>query len=113
MSSTSETNGPNHVSDAVSQDVGYKHVIDNINIRKDVADTTEEHQNINENWVSHMVVKNRVRGNELPAHAPICSIISMENGKDVPNPTDPQMQYENHMNLVRRIIQEFKEKIQC
>ena len=42
-------------------DRGYKHVIDNFNMQKEVADMTEEHQNINENWVTHLVVKNRVK----------------------------------------------------
>ncbi len=37
-------------------DPGFKHVIDNFNTRKNVCDMTESHQNINENWVTHLVV---------------------------------------------------------
>lgn len=40
--------------------LGHKHVIDNLGIRKEVADMTEEHENINENWATRLVVKNEL-----------------------------------------------------
>ena len=87
-------------------DRGYKHVIDNFNMRKEVADMTEEHQNINENWVTHLVVKNRVSGSHLTDEHCTDGVCDMENGKVVPSKEEHELQHENYVTLVERIITE-------
>eukprot|EP00112_Aurelia_sp_Birch-Aquarium-sp1_P017402 Seg4027.1 transcript_id=Seg4027.1/GoldUCD/mRNA.D3Y31 product="hypothetical protein" protein_id=Seg4027.1/GoldUCD/D3Y31 len=95
---------------------GFKHVIDNFNMRKEVCDMTEEHQNINENWVAHLAVKNRVSAKELSDVAE-SNIFDMENGTVIPSQLEHKLQKRDYMTLIQRLLTEklkcFEEVKQC
>ncbi len=70
---------------------GFKHVVYNFNMPKEVCDMTEEHQNINENWVTHLAVKNRVSAKELSDVAE-SNIFYMENCTVIPSQLEHKLQ---------------------
>ena len=67
---------------------------------------TQEHQNNDIHWVTHMSVDNRVSGNHLTNKQAICDLISMENGKCLPNIAEHHQQRENYIVLTERLIVE-------
>ena len=90
-------------------DPGFKHVIDNFNMRKSVCDMTESHQNINENWVTHLVVRNRISDHALSTTVER-DIFEMSNGDVLPNHYDHRSQMKNYITLIQRIL---VERIPC
>lgn len=66
---------------------------------------TEDHQNIDNHWVSHMSVENRVSGNHLSMDKPVeKSLLKIENAKFVPNKIEHVLQRDNYSALVSRIL---------
>lgn len=87
------------------QDQGRKIVFDNLDFKQLVHHMTEDHQNIDEHWVSHISVENRVSGNHLAMAKPTTkSVLKIENAKFVPNKIEHVLQRENYASLVSRIL---------
>ncbi len=84
---------------------GRKIVFDNFDFKQNVHHMTEEHQNIDNHWVSHMCTENRVSGNNLSTVRPqLSSILSLDNGVFIPNEEEHILQRENYVTLVSQII---------
>ena len=65
---------------------------------------TEDHQNVDNHWVSHISVENRVSGNHLSMDKSTKSLLKIENAKFVPNRIEHVLQRENYSTLVSRIL---------
>jgi hypothetical protein len=86
-------------------DAGRKIVFDNFDFKQNVHHMTEEHQNIDNHWVSHMCTENRVSGNNLSTVRPqLSAILSLDNGVFIPNEEEHILQRENYVTLVSQII---------
>ena len=57
---------------ALKSDSGRKLVFDNFDFRQEVHYMTQDHQNVDVHWVTHMAVENRVSGNNLLSNRPVC-----------------------------------------
>lgn len=85
-------------------DNGRKITFDNLDYRQEVHYMTEEHQNIDNHYVTVMSTENRVHGNHLSDQPPETGIFAMENGKCVPNVLDNSRQRDNYIILTEHII---------
>ena len=56
---------------ALKSDSGRKLVFDNFDFRQEVHYMTQDHQNVDVHWVTHMAVENRVSGNNLLSNRPV------------------------------------------
>ena len=75
------------------------------NIRKNT--NTEEHQNVDVHWVTHLSVENRVSGNHLSSEKPDNGdLLHMENGLCLPSGHEHHLQRENYITLTERAIVE-------
>lgn len=88
----------------VEADKGRKLVFDNFDFRQQVHHMTQDHQNVDVHWVSHMAVENRVSGNHLPYDRPVCQIQDLENGQCLPGRHEQHLQRENYITLTERAI---------
>ena len=91
---------------ALKSDSGRKLVFDNFDFRQEVHYTTQDHQNVDVHWVTHMAVENRVSGNNLLSNRPICQINELENGQFLPGRREHHLQRENYITLTERAITE-------
>lgn len=90
-----------------SPDKGRKLVFDNFDFRQQVHTMTEEHQNVDVHWCTHMAVENRVSGNHLSdTKADADGLLQMENGLCLPSPQDHHLQRQNYITLTTRAIVE-------
>ena len=88
-------------------DKGRKLVFDNFDFKQQVHAMTEEHQNVDVHWVTHMAVENRVSGNHLSDKKPdVDGLLQMENGQCLPSRRDHHLQRENYITLTERAITE-------
>lgn len=96
------------VSSVVSPlDKGRKLVFDNFDFRQQVHTMTEEHQNVDVHWCTHMAVENRVSGNHLSDTKPDADyLLQMENGLCLPSPYDHHLQRQNYITLTTTAIVE-------
>ena len=86
---------------------GRKLVFDNFDFKQHVHSMTEEHQNVDVHWVSHLSVENRVSGNHLSSEKPaIDALVQMENGLCLPNCNERHLQRENYITLTERAVVE-------
>lgn len=86
-------------------DKGRKLVLDNFDFRQQVHTMTEEHQNVDVHWCTHMAVENRVSGNHLSDTKPdVDDLLQMENGLCLRSPYDHHLQRENYITLTTRAI---------
>ena len=69
---------------ALKSDSGRKLVFDNFDFRQEVHYMTQDHQNVDVHWVTHMAVENRVSGNSLLSNRPVCQVNELENGQCLP-----------------------------
>ena len=90
----------------LSADKGRKLVFDNFDFRQEVHHMTQDHQNVDVHWVTHMAVENRVSGNHLPSDRPVCQIQALENGQCLPGRHEHHLQRENYITLTERAIVE-------
>ena len=68
---------------------------------------TEEHQNVDVHWCTHMAVENRVSGNHLSDTKPDADgLLQMENGLCLPTRHDHHLQRQNYITLTTRAIVE-------
>jgi len=106
--STAPTNQPDQqVASVVLQaDNGRKLVFDNFDFRQEVHHMTQDHQNVDVHWVTHMAVENRVSGNHLPSERPACPIQTLENGQCLPGRLEHHLQRENYIILTERALVE-------
>ena len=82
-----------------------KIAFDNFDFKQLVRHMTEDHQNIDNHWVSHISVENRVSGNHLSMDKPVeKSPLKTENVKFVPNKMEHVLQRDNYSALVSRIL---------
>ena len=89
---------------ALQPDKGRKITFDNFDIYQVVHHMTEQNQNKDKHYVTAMSTENRISGTHLSRTAPVGDIVTMENGKCVPNHAEHQKQKENYVVLVSRII---------
>lgn len=94
---------PSRVS-SFQPDVGRKITFDNLDYRQEVHHMTEDHQNIDNHYVTVMSTENRVHGNHLSDKPPETGILGLENGKCLPSVLDNTRQRENYITLTERII---------
>lgn len=88
-------------------DKGRKLVFDNFDFRQQVHTMTEEHQNVDVHWCTHMAVENRVSGNHLSDTKPDADyLLQMENGLCLPSPYDHHLQRQNYITLTTTAIVE-------
>ena len=79
--------------------------MENFDFKGHVHIITEEHQNVDVHWVSHLSVKNRVSGNHLSIEKPaIDALVQMENGLCLPNRNKHHLQRENFITLTERDV---------
>lgn len=91
---------------ALKSDSGRKLVFDNFDFRQEVHYMTQDHQNVDVHWVTHMAVENRVSGNNLLSNRPVCQINELENGQCLPGRREHHLQRENYITLTERAITE-------
>ena len=91
---------------ALKADSGRKLVFDNFDFRQEVHYMTQDHQNVDVHWVTHMAVENRVSGNNLLSNRPVCQINELENGQCLPGRHEHHLQRENYITLTERAITE-------
>ena len=73
--------GQSQQSTVITADKGRKLVFDNFDFKRQAHSMTEQHQNIDVHWVTHMSVENRVSGNHLSSAKPaVDAVMQMENG---------------------------------
>ena len=91
----------------LAPDKGRKLVFDNFDFKQHVHNMTEDHQNVDIHWVSHMAVENRVSGNHLSTDKPsIDDLQQLENGLCLPSRHEHHLQRENYITLAERAIVE-------
>ena len=91
---------------ALKANSGRKLVFDNFDFRQEVHYMTQDHQNVDVHWVTHMAVENRVSGNNLLSNRPVCQINVLENGQCLPGRHEHHLQRENYITLTERAITE-------
>ena len=97
--------GPTRGNQVIIQpDKGRKLTFDNFDIRQEVHHMTEQNKTKDKHYVSVMSTENRVSSAGLSREVPHGDILTMENGKCVPNHTEHQKQRKNYVTLVSRII---------
>ena len=91
----------------ISPDKGRKLVFDNFDFKQQVHSMTEEHQNVDVHWVSHLSIENRVSGSHLSSEKPAAdAVMQMENGLCLPSRHEHHLQRENYITLTERAIVE-------
>ena len=89
----------------LAPDRGRKIVFDNFDFKQHVHNMTENHQNTDIHWVTHLAVENRVTGGHLSDKKPaIRNLLDMENGMCLPNRHEHTIQRENYITLTERMI---------
>ena len=91
----------------LAPDKGRKLVFDNFDFKQHVHNMTEDHQNVDVHWVSHVAVENRVSGNHLSREKPCTDdLLQLENGLCLPSRREHHFQRENYITLAERAIVE-------
>ena len=91
----------------VTPDKEGKIVFDNFDFKQHVHSMTEDHQNIDIHWVTHMAVENRVSGNHLSSVKPSPeNLLQMENGLCLPSLHEHHLQREYYISLTERALAE-------
>lgn len=85
------TEGQSQRSTVITADKGRKLVFDNFDYKQQVHSMTEQHQNIDVHWVTHLSVENR--GD---------AVMQMENGVCLPTRHEHHLQRENYITLTER-----------
>ncbi len=105
--SQSSQPAPSVQSVVLAPDKGRKLVFDNFDFRQHVHNMTEDHQNVDVHWVSHLAVENRVSGNHLSSEKPsVQDLQQLENGLCLPSRHEHHLQRENYITLAERAIAE-------
>ena len=89
------TEGQSQQSTVITADKGRKLVFDNFDFKQQVHSMTEQHQNIDVHWVTHLSVENRAD-----------AVMQMENGVCLPTRHEHHLQRENYITLTERAIVE-------
>ena len=106
-SSTQDPTPSASLSVLVTPDKGRKIVFDNFDFKQHVHSMTEDHQNIDNHWVTHMAVENRVSGNQLSIVKPSPeNLLQMENGLCLPSRHEHHLQRENYISLTEGALVE-------
>ena len=101
------TEGQSQQSTVITADKGRKLDFDNFDFKQQVHSMTEQHQNIDVHWVTHLSVENRVSGNHLSSGKPDAdAVMQMENGVFLPTRHEHHLQRENYITLTKRAIEE-------
>ena len=91
----------------VTADKGRKLLFDNFDFQQQVHSMTEQHQNIDVHWVTHLSVENRASGNHLSSAKPAAdAVMQMENGVCLPTRHKHDLQRANYITLTERVILE-------
>ena len=101
------TEGQSQQSTVITADKGRKLVFDNFDFQQQVHSMTEQHQNIDVHWITHLSVENRVSGNHLSSAKPATdAVMQMENGVCLPTRHEHHLHSENYVTLTERAIVE-------
>ena len=85
------TEGQSQQSTVITAYKGRKFVFDNFDYKQQVHSMTEQHQNIDVHWVTHLSVENRAD-----------AVMQMENGVCLPTRHEHHLQRENYITLTER-----------
>ena len=89
---------------------GNNFVIDNLDLRQNVINMTEENQNLDYHWTNGNIISNRVSGNHLPDNGPIKDVSTVEMSEVIPSPNDHLAYAKNLKVHIQRI---FVSRIPC
>lgn len=83
---------------------GHNFVIDNLDLRQNVTNMTEENQNLDYHWTNGNIISNRVSGNHLPDDGPIQDVNTVEMSEVIPSPNDHLAYAKNLKVHIQRIL---------
>ena len=83
---------------------GRTFVIDNVDLRQNVSDMSEEKQNCDYHWVNANLISNRVGGNHLPDNGPTKEVTEVEVSDVLPSPEDHLAYAKNIKIHIQRIL---------
>ena len=83
---------------------GKTFVIDNLDLRKNVSNMTEENQDVDYHWVNANLISNRVSGNHLPDIGPINDVDKVQISDVLPSPEDHLAYAKNLKTHIQRIL---------
>lgn len=93
-----------HVETTTGCSEGQNFVIDNLDLRQNVSNMTEENQNLDYHWVNGNIICNRVSGNHLPDDGPIQDVMDVEMSEVLPGPDDHLAYAKNLKVHIQRIL---------
>ena len=88
----------------IDEDHGVNFVIDNIDIRQNVSNMTEENQNLDCHWVNASVVFNRISGNHLPDDKCTKDVMQVDNMEVLPSIGDNLAYRRNIKVHIQRVL---------
>ena len=100
------TEGQCRQSTVITADKGRKLVFDNFDFKQQVHSMTQQHQNIDVHWVTHLSVENRVSRHLSSAKSAADAVMQMENGVCLPTRHEHHLQGKNYITLTERAIVE-------
>ena len=83
---------------------GQTFVIDNLDLRQNVSNMSEENQNLDYHWVNANLISNRVGGNHLPDNGPTQEIMEVQVSDVLPSPEDHLAYAKNIKTHIQRIL---------
>ncbi|CAB4028993.1 Hypothetical predicted protein [Paramuricea clavata] len=86
-----------------ARETARKIVFDTFDFKQLVHHMTEDHQSIDNHWVTHVSVENRVSGNQQKNQKQR-ACLKIENAKLLPNKIEHILQRDNYSSLVSRIL---------
>ena len=93
-----------HEQSITARDKGHNFVIDNLDLRQNVINMTEENQNLDYHWTNGNIISNRISGNHLPDDSPIKDITTVEMSEVIPSPNDHLAYAKNLKVHIQRIL---------
>ena len=94
----------NNLKEIIDKDDGVNFVIDNIDIRQNVNNMTEENQDLDCHWVNANVIFNRVSENNLADDGSMKDVMNVDNLEVLPN-MDDHLAYRKNLKVhIQRIL---------
>ena len=94
----------NHQTTTTTPPPGFKLTVDNVDYHQNVHFMSEEHQNIDNHYVSVCATENRISGSHLSSDKAREEILDFENGKCIPNHIEQSAQRNDYITLVGRML---------
>ena len=83
---------------------GQKIIIDNLYYRQEVHYMSQEHQTVDNHFLSVCATKNRVAGNPLSSITPTCALKRLDVAKCIPNAMDQANQRFNYIIFAEKML---------